>query len=229
MRLRTAFPLLFAAALPLAAQVSVTPVAPPAKPAAPPIKPVVPPAKPGGTASDIRRIVVAPSKGGSPLPYSIEVPATWIVRQIDGLPGLFIGPADAKPPEDPRLIWIRGSQVPLTDPYKVVASIQANDPAKSGWSAPRVEIKDLGGVRGVLVRVDTGTGDKARSSLILKLPLGDRSADFVMTADKAQFEMQASAYEKMLLSVRRVHLPASKAAPKPADKPAAKPPGEKKP
>jgi hypothetical protein len=221
MRLRTALPLLFAAALPLAAQVSVTPVAPPAKPAAPPVKP-------GGAASDIRRIVVAP-KGGTPLPYSIEVPATWIVRQADGLPGLFIGPADAKPPDDPRLIWIRGSQVPLSDPYKVLESIQANDPAKSGWTAQRAEIKDLGGVRGVLVRVDSGTGDKVRSSLILKLPLADRSADFMMTADKGQFEMQQSAYEKMLLSVRPVHLPAPKAAPKPADKPAAKPPGETKP
>jgi hypothetical protein len=220
MRLRTALPLLFAAALPLAAQVSVTPVAPPAKP--------------GGSASDVRRIVVAPSKGGTPLPYSIEVPATWIVRQADGLPGLFIGPVDAKPPDDPRLIWIRGSQVPLADPYKVLESIQANDPAKSGWTAQRAEIKDLGGARGVLVRVDSGTGDKVRSSLILKMPLADRSADFMMTADKGQFEMQQSAYEKMLLSVRPVHLPAPKAAPKPADKPAdkpaaAKPPGERKP
>ncbi len=207
MRLRTVFPLLFAAALPLAAQVSVTPMAPPAKPAAPPA------ATPGGV-SDVRRIVVAPSKGGAPLPYSIEVPSAWIVRQAEGLPGLFIGPADAKPPDDPRLIWIRGSQVPLSDPYKVMESIRANDPAKTGWSAPRIEIKDVGGVRGVLVRVDAGTGDKVRSSLILKLPLADHSADFVMTAGKGQFEMQESAYEKMFLSVRPALIP----TPKPAEK-----------
>jgi hypothetical protein len=215
MRLRTAFPLLLAAALPLAAQVSVTPVAP--------AKPAAPPAKPGAAASDVRRIVVAPSKGGAPLPYSIEVPTAWIVRQADGLPGLFIGPADAKPPDDPRLIWIRGSQVPLSNPYQVVESIKANDPAKSGWSAPRVEIKNLGGISAVLVRVDAGTGDKVRSSLILKLPLADRSADFVMTADKVQFETQEPAYETMFLSVRPVHLPAPKPGEKPADKPGDKP------
>ncbi len=219
MRLHTAFPLVLAAALPLAAQVSVTPA-----------KPAAPAAKPGAAASDVRRIVVAPSKGGAPLPYSIEVPTTWIVRQADNLPGLFIGPADAKPPDDPRLIWIRGSQVPLSNPYQVVESIKANDPAKSGWSAPRAEIKNLGGVSAVLVRIDAGTGDKVRSSLILKLPLIDHSADFVMTADKGQFELQESAYEKMFLSVRPVQLPAPKAGEKPGEKPAGKPgdkPGDK--
>lgn len=209
MRLRNAFPLLFAAALPLAAsaapQVSV--------------KPLVTPSKPGST-PDVRRIVVAPSKGGAPLPYSIEVPTTWLVRQVEGLPGLCIGPADSKLPDDPRLIWIRGSQVPLGDAYKVADSIRANDPTKTGWSAPRVEVKDLGGVHGVLVRIDSGTGDKARSSLILKVPLESRSADFVMSADRAQFETQKSAYEKMFLSVRPARIP----APKPAEKP-----GEKKP
>jgi hypothetical protein len=222
MRLRNALPLLFAAALPLAAaaapQVSVTPV-PPSKPSKP-SKPAAPPAK-AGAAPEIRRIVVAPSKGGAPLPYSIEVPTTWIVRQVEGLPGLCIGPADAKPPEDPRLIWIRGSQVPLADAYKVADSIRANDPAKTGWSAPRVEVKDLGGIRGVLVRIDSGTGDKARSSLILKVPLQALSADFVMSADRAPFETMLPAYEKMFLSVRPVQIP----APKPAEKK----PAEKKP
>ena len=100
------------------------------------------------------------------------------MRQVEGFPGLWIGPADAKPPEDPRLIWVRGSQVALADPEKVVANIKANDAEHAEWSAPRVEVREVGGVRGMLVQMHSGDGDKARSTLTLKVPLPSFSRRF---------------------------------------------------
>src|SRR5258708_4996728 len=80
---------------------------------------------------------------GKTLPYTSEVPMGWEPRQVAGFPGLWIGPAYAKPPEDPRLIWVRGSMVELAEPDKVVANIKANDAADAKWSAPRVEVKEV--------------------------------------------------------------------------------------
>ncbi|HSS48552.1 MAG TPA: hypothetical protein VLX28_06370, partial [Thermoanaerobaculia bacterium] len=147
---------------------------------------------------------------GKALPYTIEVPMGWEAHQVAGFPGLWIGPADAKPPEDPRLIWARGSLVSLADPDKVVANIHANDAADSKWSAPRVEVKDVGGVRGVLVQMNSGEGDKARSSLTLKLPLAKVSLDIVASATRAEFPQRLPLYERILFSVRPASAPAAK-------------------
>jgi len=141
---------------------------------------------------------------GAPLPYTLEVPGDWEVRQVAGYPGLWIGPADAKPPEDPRLIWVRGSRIDLAEPDKVVANIKANDAQHPEWSAPRVEAREIGGVRCVLVQMDSGEGDKARSSLTLKVPFQKVSVDFVASAPRAEFPRMLPAYEKILLSVRPV-------------------------
>jgi hypothetical protein len=147
------------------------------------------------------RVELKPAKGAA-LPYTLEVPQDWQVRQVDGFPGLWIGPADAKPPEDPRLIWVRGSQVSLAKPDEVVANIKANDAAHAEWSAPRVEAREVGGVRGVLVQMESGAGDKARSSLTLKVPLQTVSVDFVASASRAEFPKMQPTYEKILLSLR---------------------------
>lgn len=154
------------------------------------------------SAETFHRVELRPAKGGKALPYTIEIPTDWQVRQVEGYPGLWLGPADAKPPEDPRLIWVRGSSVSLADPEKVVANIKQNDAASADWSAPRVEVRTVGGVRGVLVQMDSGAGDKARSSLILKLPLADLAADFVASASRSEFPKMLPTYEKILLSVR---------------------------
>ena len=71
-------------------------------------------------------------------------------------------------------------------------------------AAPRVEVKEVGGVRGILVQMDTGAGDKARSSLTLKMPLANLGVDFVASAPRAEFPKQAPLYERILLSVRPV-------------------------
>src|SRR4029077_13509329 len=84
-----------------------------------------------------------PPKGAA-LPYTLEVPQDWQVRQVAGSPGLWIGPADVHPP-DPRLIWVHGSKVSLADPAAIVANIKANDVAHPEWSAPRVEARTVGG------------------------------------------------------------------------------------
>jgi hypothetical protein len=141
---------------------------------------------------------------GQVLPYTIEVPIDWQVRQDPGYPGLWIGPADAKPPEDPRLVWVRGSKVSMAKPDEIVANIRANDAAHADWSAPRVEVKEVGGVKGVLVQMDTGEGDKARSSLTLKLPLTDLALDFMTSASRTEFPQRLPLYERILLSVRPV-------------------------
>jgi len=153
---------------------------------------------------------------GSPLPYTIEVPADWQVRQIAGFPGLWIGPADAKPPEDPRLIWVHGSQVPLADPAEIVKNIKANDEKSPDWSAPRAEVRDLGGVKGVLWQMDSGTGDKAKSVLTLKMPLAAMKTfvDFSASGSPAEFARMLPVYERALLSVR----PAAPAPAAPAKK-----------
>jgi hypothetical protein len=175
--------------------------------AAPPSSSSAAPAKPAeGT---FHRIELGAGPGKA-LPYTIEVPMGWEPRQVAGIPGLWIGPADAKPPEDPRLIWVRGSMVALAEPEKVVANIRANDAADPKWSAPRVEVKDIGGVRGVLVQMNTGEGDKARSSLTLKLPLDKVSLDIVASATAAEFPQRLPLYERILLSARPTAAPAAK-------------------
>jgi hypothetical protein len=100
--------------------------------------------------------------------------------------------------------------VSLADPDKLAATIRANDAADPKWSAPRVEVKEVGGVRGVLVQMNTGEGDKARRSLILKLPLEKVSVDIAATAGPADFAKRLPLYEQILLSVRPVAAPAAK-------------------
>jgi hypothetical protein len=174
--------------------------------AAPPSTASKPASKPAPPAAEaFHRVELKPTQSkGQPLPYTVEVPAEWQVREIEGFPGLWIGPADAEPPQDPRLIWIHGSTVSMANPEGVVTNIRAADAEKAEWSAPRVEVKEVGGVRGVLVRMDAGEGDKARSNLTLKLPLDKLAIDFVATADRAEFEKNLPLYERILLSVRPV-------------------------
>lgn len=147
------------------------------------------------------RVELKPAQGQA-LPYTLEVPGDWQVRQVEGAPGLWIGPAGAKPPQDARLIWIRGSNTALSDPEAVAKNIRENDVKETGWTAPRIEVKDLGGVRGVLVRMDSGEGDQARSTLALKVPFQTVAVDFMASAGRAEFEKMLPTYERILLSVR---------------------------
>jgi hypothetical protein len=149
------------------------------------------------------RVELKPAKGAA-LPFTLEVPADWQVRQIENFPGLWIGPADAKPPDDPRHIWVRGSQISLADPAKIVANIKANDAVHPEWSAPRVEAKTVGGLNCVLVQMETGSGDKAGSSLTLKVPFQTVSIDLVASSTRAEFPKMQSMYERILLSVQPV-------------------------
>ena len=159
----------------------------------------------GASEAAYRRVELKPTQGeGQALPYTVEIPADWQVRQETGYPGLWLGPADAKPPQSPKLIYVRGSLVSLADPEKVAATIRANDAEEEAWSASRIEVMDLGGVRGVLVRMDSGEGDQARSTLALKLPLDKAGVDFMASASRGEFEKMLPTYEKVLLSVRPV-------------------------
>jgi hypothetical protein len=149
------------------------------------------------------RVELKPAKGAA-LPFSIEVPADWQVRQFDGFPGLWIGPADAKPPEDARLIWVRGSKVSLADPATIIANIKANDAEHPEWSAPRVEARTVHGLGCVLVQMANGEGKTARDSLTLKVPFQTVSVDLIASASRPEFPKMLPTYERILLSVQPV-------------------------
>ena len=65
-------------------------------------------------------------------------------------------------------------------------------------------MREVGGLRGILVRMDSGEGGEARSSLTLKLPFTGQAIDFVASAPRAEFERRLPLYERILLSVRFV-------------------------
>jgi hypothetical protein len=198
MRLRSILPFCLALALPAAACAAPETGAKPAAAETPAASAAAP-------AQEFHRVDLKPTRSqGEAIPYTLEVPADWQVREIEGFPGLWIGPADAKPPEDPRLIWIHGSMVSMADPEKLVENIKASDAQKPEWTAPRIEVKEVGGVRGLLVQMDAGEGDQARSNLTLKVPLQNLALDFVATASRAEFEKNLPLYERILLSVRPV-------------------------
>jgi hypothetical protein len=160
-----------------------------------------PAAEPAAPAAGASRRIELPGAPEKPFPYTVEIPGGWQLREVEGTPGIWLGPADAQPPNDPRLIYVRISPTPLADPAKTVANIRAAD-EKQPWSAPLVEEREVGGIRGVLVRMDSGEGDAARSTLVLKLPLEGGGVDFLGSAPRAEFEKLLPVYEKVLFSVR---------------------------
>ncbi len=162
-----------------------------------------------------RRLTLPSASPQFPFPYTIEVPEEWTARQVLNDPGLWIGPPDAKPNVDPRFIYVRISTVSLADPESVAAAIRQNDAKDDSWTAPIVAVREVHGVRGVLVQVDRGKEAEARSSLTLKLPLPKTSVDFVGQASKADFAKQRALYERILFSAQPAP-PAAPAAAKPA-------------
>lgn len=176
------------AALPAAAQVTGSTVV------------VQPSAAPSAAA--MQRVDL-PGSEGQPFPYTIEIPAAWQVRTIEGSPGVWLGPPAADPQKDPNFVYVRISPASLAEPEKVVASIRASDQQNAGWSAPLVEVREVGGAKGVLVRMESGEGEAARTTLALKLPLPKTSVDFMASAPSGEFEKLRPLYEQVLFSVKK--------------------------
>lgn len=167
-----------------------------------------------------RRLTLPSASPQFPFPYTLEVPEGWTARQVLNDPGLWIGPPDAKPNVDPRFIYVRISPVALADPESIAAAIRQNDAKDDSWTASVVAVREVHGVRGVLIQIDRGKDAEARSSLTLKLPLPKTSVDIVGQAGKADFAKQRPLYERILLSAQPVPMPATPAAkPAPAQKP----------
>jgi len=159
------------------------------------------PATPADSSGPTHRVRL-PGPDSKAFPYTIEIPADWQVVFSKSVPGVFVGPASALEPEkDERMIYVRVSPVSLLDPDAVVANIKKSDAADDSWSAPLVEVREIGGVRGVLVRMDSGSGAAARSTLVLKMPLGQTSVDFMASAPRAEFERLLPGYQRVILSV----------------------------
>ncbi len=209
------FALLSAAALATAALATAAAAPAPARPAAPGDSSAAMPgavgapaapgavAVPGAVASAAaRRVEIPGGPAGKPFPYTVELPAGWQVIHGEDMPGVFLGPAGLVHPEiDPRAIYVRISPASLADPAAVVSNIKASAPADNSWTAPIVEVREVGGMRGVLVRMDSGAGVQARSTLVLKLPLGATSVDFMATAPRDEFERQLATYQRVMFSV----------------------------
>jgi len=160
---------------------------------------------PAAAAPPYRRLEL-PAPAGKIFPYTVEVPADWQVLTLKDAPGIWLGPAGAQPPDDPRLVYVRISPVPLANPQAIVAAIKANDAKDDTWSAPLVEVREVGGIQGVLVQME----DKTRSTLTLKMPLAKTSVDFIGSAKREDFARLRPSYELVLFSVRPV--PAAPAA-----------------
>jgi hypothetical protein len=187
---------------------TAAPAAPAARAAAAaPAAPAAPasPAGPATSSGQTRRVQI-PGPDLKLLPYTIEIPAGWQMqasKQKD-IQGVFIGPLATEPEKDARMIYVRVSPASLADPEAVVANIKQSDAADDTWSAPLVEVREVGGVRGVLVRMDSGSGAEARSTLVLKMPLGQTSIDFMASAPRAEFERLLPGYQRVILSVQPV-------------------------
>ncbi|HZF07547.1 MAG TPA: hypothetical protein VFE33_02045 [Thermoanaerobaculia bacterium] len=139
---------------------------------------------------------------GKPFPYTVEIPADWQIKPAPELKGAWLLPAGADPQREPRAILVRASPADLHDPEATVRTIQENDKQDDTWSAPLVAVREVGGVRGVLVQMNSGQGTQARSALTLKLPLGTTSVDLMASVPQVLFPTLRLGYEKILFSVR---------------------------
>jgi hypothetical protein len=186
-------------ALPLAAMLALAACAPPPPPSPPAAGAPQPAAEP-------RRRVELPGERGQALPYTVEIPQSWEVQQAKGEAGLLLlAPPHtdlAKPDQEPRAIYVRPSPVSLADLAAVMANIRLASEQDKSWTAPVLEPREVAGVRGLLVQMDSGVGEKAHSTLVLKLPYDQKSLDFMATAPRAEFGRYLRDYQRILDSVR---------------------------
>jgi hypothetical protein len=149
------------------------------------------------------------SQAQEPLPYSLEVPTDWAASPFNNNALIILGrpgqvPAEVGKRVNPNIVTVRSSQVDLAKPEEVVATIKANSATDPDWKVSLVEVKEVGGVRGILVRSHQGEGDAARTTLILKLPLKSGSIDFIAQARPEEFDAHLPLYERVLYSIQPV-------------------------
>jgi hypothetical protein len=156
------------------------------------------------------RRIKLPAAAGQAIPFTVEVPAGWKARAVPGAPRVWVGPPSARPDGETPMLHVLVSTAPLGDPQRVVESVRAGAREALGWTAPLAEVRAVGGVRGVLVQLDSGEGETARSTLALKLPAPRGSVDFMLSARRADFERLRPLFTSILASVRRTAAPAAR-------------------
>jgi hypothetical protein len=161
-------------------------------------------------ASGPPRRIELPAAGGQAIPFTVEVPAGWKARAVPGAPRVWVGPPSARPDGETPMLHVLVSTAPLGDPQRVVESVRAGAGGALGWTAPLAEVRAVGGLRGVLVQLDSGEGETARSTLALKLPAPRGSVDFMLSARRADFERLRPLFTSILTSVRRTAAPAAR-------------------
>jgi hypothetical protein len=156
---------------------------------------------PAAPAAAARRVTL-PAAAGRAIPFTVEVPAGWVAREAAGAPGVWLGPAGARPDGEAPMLQVLPSAAPLGDPAEVAAAIRSAGPMAHGWSAPVVEEREVAGLHGVLVQLDSGEGETARTTLALKLPAPAGSVAFMISARRAEFARRRPLFTSILLSVR---------------------------
>jgi hypothetical protein len=143
--------------------------------------------------------------GGAKFPYTVEIPAGWSVHPVKGQPALWLGPeGETEASGDASGVFVVISRASVAEPEKNLENIKKTASAPdSDWSAPLAEVREVGGVRGILVQMDSGTGANATSTLVLKLPLQKTSVDFMGRSPHAEFASHRPSYERILFSVRK--------------------------
>lgn len=154
---------------------------------------------------DFHRVEL-PGAADKKFPYTIAVPRGWTVHEIKDQPNLlWLGPDGINPESDSHAVWVRLSPAVLGKPEDVVENFKKKVPADGSWTAPVVEVREVGGVRGVWVQMTSATsGGGSRKTLILKLPLPKTSVDFMAAASGDAFDKMRPEYERILTSVRPV-------------------------
>ena len=174
------------------------------------LAPVLPPsAVAGGSSQTVlapaavyQRVEIPSPDPQHPFPYTLEIPPEWKVQTGPEFPAAWLAPEGVDPRSASRLVYVRISPVALSDPEAVATNIRANDEKSADWKAPVVEVREVGGVRGLLVEMVRGEGTGAMTSLTLKLPVGEGSADFIGTAPTSEFAAVRPLVERILFSIQ---------------------------
>jgi hypothetical protein len=172
-----------------------------AAPAAPAAKATTPAAAAPAVAG-FHRVELPGGTADQKFPYDIEVPQSWTLHEIKEQAVIWLGPEGADPDTGSQMVYVRISPAALGNPEDVVANFKKSVPADGSWSAPVAEVREVAGVRGVLVQINSVKDKAVRKTLILKMPLPKTSVDFIASAPGDSFDKMLPDYQRILLSVR---------------------------
>ncbi|HEY2931682.1 MAG TPA: hypothetical protein VGK99_08025 [Acidobacteriota bacterium] len=103
--------------------------------------------------------------------------------------------------EDPRVIFVGVSTLPLADISATMAKIKASGENNLAWRLSGLQVRQAGDVKALLIQKEIGT-PATRRNLILKLPWQQSSLDFSASAPVQSFDELKPTWERVFFSVR---------------------------